>query len=355
MYSKPINVIGVMSGTSLDGLDLCLVSFDSDNYSKFKILNSKTFNYSSNWINKLSNAINLDEKDLNILDHEFGKLISNYINKFIAEIGSPKVNLVSSHGHTVFHKPEKGITKQIGNGEIIFKNINSSLICDFRTQDVELGGQGAPLVPIGDLNLFKEFKYCLNLGGFSNISIKKNISIKAFDICPVNTVLNYYSKKLGKPFDENGKLSEKGSVNVNLLKKLNSLDYYKLKGPKSLGIEYVNANILPIIDSYSINNHNVLKTFVEHITEQIKNSIKGNIENEKILVTGGGTYNKTIIKKLKSKLRCEVIIPEKQIINNKEALIFAYMGLLRFENKINCLKNVTGASRDHSSGKIFKS
>jgi len=175
MYSKPINVIGVMSGTSLDGLDLCLVSFDSDNYSKFKILNSETFNYSSNWINKLSNAINLDEKDLNILDHEFGKLISNYINKFIAEIGSPKVNLVSSHGHTVFHKPEKGITKQIGNGEIIFKNINSSLICDFRTQDVELGGQGAPLVPIGDLNLFKEFKYCLNLGGFSNISIKKII------------------------------------------------------------------------------------------------------------------------------------------------------------------------------------
>ena len=139
------------------------------------------------------------------------------------------------------------------------------------------------------------------------------------------------------------------------MKKLNSLDYYKLKGPKSLGIEYVNENILPLIDSYSINNHNVLKTFVEHITEQIENSIKGNIKNEKILVTGGGTYNKTIINKLKSKLRCEVIIPEKEIINNKEALIFAYMGLLRFDNKINCLKNVTGASRDHSSGKIFKS
>ena len=236
MYSKPINVIGVMSGTSLDGLDLCLVSFESDNYSKFKILNSETFNYSSNWTNRLSNAINLNEKDLNILDHEYGKLISNYINKFMVEIGGPKVNLVSSHGHTVFHKPEKGITKQIGNGEIIFNNINSSLICDFRTQDIELGGQGAPLVPIGDLNLFKEYKYCLNLGGFSNISIKKNKSIKAFDICPVNTILNYYSKKLGKPFDENGKLSEKGSVNVNLLKKLNSLDYYKLKGPKSLGI-----------------------------------------------------------------------------------------------------------------------
>ena len=186
-----------MSGTSLDGLDLCLVSFDSNNYSNFKILNSQTYNYSSDWINKLSNAINLREKDLNILDDEFGKLISTYINKFIIKIGSPKVDLVSSHGHTVFHDPEKGITKQIGNGEIIFNNTNINLICDFRTQDVELGGQGAPLVPIGDLNLFKNYKYCLNLGGFGNISIKKNKTIKAFDICPVNTVLNYYSKKLG--------------------------------------------------------------------------------------------------------------------------------------------------------------
>ena len=161
MYSKSINVIGIMSGTSLDGLDLCLVSFDSNNYSNFKILNSQTYNYSSDWVNKLSNAINLREKDLNILDDEFGKLISNYINKFLIKIGSPKVDLVSSHGHTVFHDPEKGITKQIGNGEIIFNKTNINLICDFRTQDVELGGQGAPLVPIGDLNLFENYKYCL--------------------------------------------------------------------------------------------------------------------------------------------------------------------------------------------------
>ena len=177
MYSKSINVIGIMSGTSLDGLDLCLVSFDSNNYSNFKILNSQTYNYSSEWINRLSNAINLKEKDLNKLDDEFGILISNYINNFIVNIGSPIIKLVSSHGHTVFHQPEKGITKQIGNGKLIFNNININLICDFRTQDVKLGGQGAPLVPIGDLHLFKNFKYCLNLGGFGNISIKKNKSI----------------------------------------------------------------------------------------------------------------------------------------------------------------------------------
>ena len=354
MYSKFINVIGIMSGTSLDGLDMCLVSFDNSDYSNFEIINSKTYNYSSYWSNRLSNAINQKEKELNILDNEFGKLISDYINKFIVEVGNPKVDLVSSHGHTIFHDPEKGITKQIGNGEIIFKNINTHLICDFRTQDVKLGGQGAPLVPIGDLDLFKDFKYCLNLGGFGNISIKKSKSVKAFDICPVNTVLNHYSKKLGQPFDENGKLSKKGVINVNLLDKLNSIEFYKLKGPKSLGIEYVNEKIIPLIDSFSINNHDILKTFIEHITKQIKISIMGNKENETILVTGGGAYNQTIIKKLKSKLKCEVIIPSKEIIDNKEALIFAYMGLLRFKNKTNCLMSVTGASKDHSSGKLYK-
>ncbi len=354
MYSKFINVIGIMSGTSLDGLDICLVSFDNSDYSNFKIIDSKTYNYSSYWTDRLSNAINLKEKELNTLDNEFGKLISDYINKFIVEIGNPKVDLVSSHGHTVFHNPKESVTKQIGNGEIIFKNINTHLICDFRTQDVELGGQGAPLVPIGDLKLFKEFKYCLNLGGFGNISIKYDNIIKAFDICPVNTVLNYFSKKLGYSYDENGKLSEKGIINKSLLKKLNSLEYYQFDGPKSLGIEYVNEKILPLINSFSINNHDILKTFVEHITLQIKGSIINNKENEKILITGGGTYNKTIINNLKNKLKCDVIIPEKKIIDNKEALIFAYMGLLRFNDQTNCLKSVTGASKDHSSGKLYQ-
>ena len=355
MYSNTINVIGAMSGTSLDGLDLCLVSFDCDNYTNFKILNSQTYNYSSEWINRLSNAINLKEKDLNKLDDEFGILISNYINNFIMNIGSPIIKLVSSHGHTVFHQPEKGITKQIGNGKLIFNNININLICDFRTQDVELGGQGAPLVPIGDLNLFENYKYCLNLGGFGNISIKKNKTIKAFDICPVNTILNYYSKKLGYPYDKNGKISEKGNINYKLLNKLNSLEYYKNEGPKSLGIEYVNEKVIPLIDSLSINNNNdVLNTYIEHITQQIKISIKNNKENESILVTGGGAYNQTIIKKLKNKLNCKVIIPKKEIVDNKEALIFAYLGLLRYNNKVNCLKTVTGAKKNHSSGLVFK-
>ena len=314
MYHNSINVIGIMSGTSLDGLDLCLVKFNNDDYSEFQIIKGLTYPYSKKWINKLTNSINLSNENLDLLDKEYGKLISDTINKFINDCGNPKINLVSSHGHTVFHDPKKGITKQIGNGSVIFDKTKISLICDFRTQDVELGGQGAPLVPIGDLNIFKNYKYCLNLGGFGNISIKKNNLIKAFDICPVNTVLNYYSKKLGYHYDKNGKFSEKGNVNYKLFNKLNSLEYYKTKGPKSLGIEFVNEKIIPLIDSFSVNNNDVLKTFIEHITEQINISIKENKENESILITGGGTYNQTIIKKLKNKLKCNVIIPEKKLL-----------------------------------------
>jgi len=160
---------------------------------------------------------------------------------------------------------------------------------------------------------------------------------------------------LGYPYDKNGKFSETGNVNYKLLNKLDSLEYYKIEGPKSLGIEFVNEKVIPLIDSFSINNKDILKTFIEHIAEQINISIKENKDNESILITGGGTYNQTIIKKLKNKLKCNIVIPEKKIIDNKEALIFAYMGLLRFNNKINCLKSVTGASKDHSSGKLFKS
>jgi anhydro-N-acetylmuramic acid kinase len=260
---------------------------------------------------------------------------------------------VSSHGHTVFHDPKNGITKQIGNGKIIFDNINTDFVYDFRSQDIKLGGQGAPLVPIGDLNLFKNYKYCLNLGGFSNISIKENDKIIAFDISPVNTVLNHYSKKLGFEYDKNGTLSKKGIVDIDLLKKLNKMKYYELQGPKSLGIEFVIQEVFPLIDSTLVNDCNILRTYIEHIATQLKKTINENNE-DKILITGGGAYNKTLIKVLKNKLRCNLVIPEKEIIENKEALIFAYLGLLRANNKINCLKSVTGASKNHSSGQIFR-
>ena len=342
-----------MSGTSLDGLDICFVSFKKSNYSKYNIINSKTYSYNEKWIEKLKNSIFLNKQELKKIDIEYGTLISNYLKEFISEFSIDKIDLISSHGHTVFHEPNKGKTLQIGDGKTINKIVKTDVVCDFRTQDVEYKGQGAPLVPIGDLDLFSNYKFCLNLGGFSNVSIKDNNKIKAFDICPVNTVLNHYSKKMGYTFDQDGVLSKKGTVNLDLLNQLNQMSFYNKLGPKSLGIEFVKSKVIPLIDSHILNPKDILRTYIEHISDQISKSI-GSYFNDRILISGGGTYNNTLIDSIKTKVKSKVIIPDSQIIDYKEALIFAYMGLLKSKEKINCLKSVTGAIKDHSSGKIFR-
>jgi len=353
MYNNSIYVIGLMSGTSLDGLDICFVSFKKSNYSKYNIINSKTYSYNEKWIEKLKKSIFLNKQELKKIDIEYGTLISNYLKEFISEFSIDKIDLISSHGHTVFHEPNKGKTLQIGDGKTINKIVKTDVVCDFRTQDVEYKGQGAPLVPIGDLHLFSNYKFCLNLGGFSNVSIKDNNKIKAFDICPVNTVLNHYSKKMGYTFDQDGVLSKKGTVNLDLLNQLNQMSFYNKLGPKSLGIEFVNSKVLPLTEKFSLKPEDVLITYIEHISHQINRTISGFSKN-KMLVTGGGTYNKTLIDSIKRKVKCKLVVPEKKIIDFKEAMIFAYMGLLKSKEKINCLKSVTGAIKDHSSGKIFK-
>mgnify|MGYP005620752483 FL=1 len=353
MYNNSIYVIGLMSGTSLDGLDICFVSFKKSNYSKYNIINSKTYSYNEKWIEKLKKSIFLNKQELKKIDIEYGTLISNYLKEFISEFSIDKIDLISSHGHTVFHEPNKGKTLQIGDGKTINKIVKTDVVCDFRTQDVEYKGQGAPLVPIGDLDLFSNYKFCLNLGGFSNVSIKDNNKIKAFDICPVNTVLNHYSKKMGYTFDQDGVLSKKGTVNLDLLNQLNQMSFYNKLGPKSLGIEFVKSKVIPLIDSHILNPKDILRTYIEHISDQISKSI-GSYFNDRILVSGGGTYNNTLIDSIKTKVKSKVIVPDSQIIDYKEALIFAYMGLLKSKEKINCLKSVTGAIKDHSSGKIFR-
>jgi len=353
MYNNSIYVIGLMSGTSLDGLDICFVSFKKSNYSKYNIINSKTYSYNEKWIEKLKKSIFLNKQELKKIDIEYGTLISNYLKEFISEFSIDKIDLISSHGHTVFHEPNKGKTLQIGDGKTINKIVKTDVVCDFRTQDVEYKGQGAPLVPIGDLHLFSNYKFCLNLGGFSNVSIKDNNKIKAFDICPVNTVLNHYSKKMGYTFDQDGVLSKKGTVNLDLLNQLNQMSFYNKLGPKSLGIEFVKSKVIPLIDSHILNPKDILRTYIEHISDQISKSI-GSYFNDRILISGGGTYNNTLIDSIKTKVKSKVIVPDSQIIDYKEALIFAYIGLLKSKEKINCLKSVTGAIKDHSSGKIFR-
>ena len=351
MIKKEVFVVGVMSGTSLDGVDLVYVKFDTNDYQNFKILKSNTVAYSSEWKNTLKQAILFSEKELEDLDVKYGIYLGEVISNFLKSNKILNVDFIASHGHTVLHQPEKGITLQVGSGKQIAKITDIKVICDFRTQDVNLGGQGAPLVPIGDELLFSNYDFCLNLGGFSNISYHKNGKRIAFDICPVNIVLNYYVNKLGFEFDESGEIASKGIINNELLRQLNSLEFYKTQPPKSLGLEWVQLHIFPLIDDLEVDISTILKTFVEHVAIQISKVI---YKNNSVLITGGGAFNTYLMNRIQFYSKNNIELPTSELINFKEALLFAFLGLLKNNNEINCLKSVTGARKNHSSGVVFK-
>ena len=344
-----------MSGTSLDGLDIAYCSFKLiENKWSFKINSSLTTNFTKQLLKELTESKSLNGLDLMKLHNELGNFIGVSIADFIKSnnIDRNKIDCIASHGHTVFHQPEINLTTQIGNGATISALTKLLVICDFRTTDVALNGQGAPLVPIGDKLLFSEYDYCINLGGIANLSYEENETIIAFDICPVNIVLNKLSVELGKPYDKNGDLAKSGKVNYALLEELNKLEYYKKTTPKSLGIEYIEAKVFPIIDSYKISSEDKLRTFVEHTSIQISNTIKS--INKKVLLTGGGTFNSFLAERIQSNTNNNVIITSNQIIDFKEALIFAFLGVLRLRKESNCLQSVTGATQNNIGGCIYQ-
>jgi len=343
--------IGLMSGTSLDGLDICFAQFEKENQDwAFEILKSETIPYSKNWGNQLRNSIHLSAEDLLELNSDYGFYLGKTVKNFINTHHLQHIDLISSHGHTVFHQPKKKFTLQIGDGRAIKIVTDIPVIYDFRSQDVLMGGNGAPLVPIGDELLFSAYDACLNLGGFSNISLRVNGSRIAFDIAPVNIVLNTLAQEFDREFDAHGDLARKGKINDDVLEKLNALPFYLQSHPKSLGIEWCHQNVFPLF--YGINSLDILSTFTEHVAEQIS-KVLHTYHVKKILVTGGGTYNQYLIEKIKEKAAdTEIIIPERQLIEFKEALIFAFMGVLRLNNETNVLASATGSRSDHSSGII---
>ena len=349
------NVIGTMSGTSLDGLDIAYCSFELINNSwSFSINVATTISFSIQLQKKLATSTKLSGLDLMKLNNELGNFIGDAVSNFIKSnnIIHTKIDCIASHGHTVFHQPEINLTTQIGNGANISSITKLPVVCDFRSTDVAIGGQGAPLVPIGDKNLFAAFDYCINLGGIANISYTKNTKRIAFDICPVNIVLNKLSLELNLPYDKNGEVAQSGETNNALLEELNKLNYYKKTPPKSLGIEQIGDTIFPIINNYQISTKDKLRTFVEHISIQISNTITS--ENKKVLLTGGGTFNSFLAERIKVNTNNNIIIPSKEIIDFKEALIFGFLGVLRLRNEVNCLKSVTGASADNIGGCIYQ-
>ena len=343
--------IGLMSGTSLDGLDIVSVEFivDEGNWN-YRILNSRTEEYPETLLKKVRAAINHPFENHDGLDLSLGEWMGNCVNKFVSDFGIV-ANYVASHGQTIYHNPSEGLTIQLGSGEVMAEITKLKVINDFRTKDVQLGGQGAPLVPIGDLLLFGDYKYCLNLGGIANISIK-NGGIKSFDVCICNAGLNTLSNKLGKPLDEGGKIGEGGKVLPDVLRAWNSLEYMSALPPKSLDASFFKNSMWSdkLFGKHTIED--CLRTIYEHIAFQIASVIE--YKNEKILVTGGGTLNNFLIKLMKENYGLNLFLPERELIDYKEAMIFAFMGLLRMRNEINVLSSVTGSDSDHSSGIIHE-
>mgnify|MGYP001188560191 CR=1 FL=1 len=350
MKDEWIYAIGLMSGTSLDGLDIAYVKFYNEDFSNFEIVSAETVDYSNFWTQRLQNAIHLDERQISELHREYGIFLGKETQNFIRKNSITNLHFIASHGHTVFHQPEKGITLQVGDGQQISNFTNCTVVSDFRTQDVLLGGQGAPLVPMGDQLLFSEYDACLNLGGFANISYKSNEQRIAFDICPVNIVLNHFSKKIGFDYDDKGGIASQGKLDTKLLSTLNDLAFYNISPPKSLGFEWVQQCIFPIIENNQLESSTILRTFSEHIAQQISRTIN---PFDHVLFTGGGVYNDFIISKIREYSPSKIIIPSTKIINYKEALVFALLGLLKTQRKVNCLSSVTGAKKNHSSGIIF--
>lgn len=352
MNQKYYRVLGVMSGTSLDGVDLALCHFlyDEKDQWSFTLEGAKTVPYPSRWRKILKEAIHYSPEQVKGLDRDYTKYLAQVIGQFMVRASIDSVDAICSHGHTLFHQPNEGYTLQIGNLPALAHLLKQTVVCNFRVQDVALGGQGAPLVPIGDRLLFGSYEFCLNLGGFANGSFEQGEHRIAYDICPVNVVLNYYAEKLGKAYDDEGKLAASGRLNEALFKALNAIPYYQQSAPKSLGMEWVQSEIFPLLERSGLDVLDVLRTYTEHIVYQLSLQFK---PDQKVLVTGGGAYNSFLIGRLRRLVPNEIILPNTEIIEFKEALVFAFLGVLKLRGEVNCLASVTGAPQDHSSGYIY--
>ena len=350
-----------MSGSSMDGLDIAFAEFtETGGKWSFEIIAANCVEYEMEWLHQLNAAANMSAKDYLFLNTAYGHYIGNKINNFIVLNDlQHRVNLVASHGHTVFHFPNKKMTAQLGDGAAIAAAVKLPVVNDLRSIDIAFGGQGAPIVPIGDKLLFGTYTYLLNLGGIANMSVNKEGNYIAFDICAANKILNFLALKLGLPYDAEGALAAKGKINDVLLQQLNALDYYKISGPKALDNSYGINMVLPIIEKANLITEDALATYTEHIIQQIKAAILNNNSsaiNPQLLVTGGGAFNTFLVQKLKEgllPLQILVVVPDSTVVKFKEALIMALIGILRWREETNVLATVTGASQNSIGGALW--
>lgn len=357
MHKNQYSAIGLMSGTSLDGLDIAYVHFRfEDEAWEFELINAISLDYEKAMRQKLKDTINMSALDLLTFNVEYGQWLGQQVHDFVAT-KNVKVDFVASHGHTVFHQTDKRLTYQIGDGQELANASGLMVVNDFRSLDVSLGGQGAPLVPIGDALLFKQYDYCLNLGGIANISFEQDGKRQAFDITVANMLLNHLVGKIGKDYDDNGDLARSGSKDESLFDQLNKLEYCLKPFPKSTGYEWFLEQVLPIVENSPASIVDKLCTTVHHLAYQINKQIPNQEvkTSKRMLSTGGGTKNRFLFETIQAYLdnNIELVNPGNAVIDFKESIVFALMGVLKLRSTTNCLASVTGASSDNSGGYMY--
>ncbi len=351
--NKSYKVLGIMSGTSFDGIDFCLSEFKFfNNKWAFKILASSTIEYSVEWKNKILNIEDAKGADLMQLHFEYGHFLGEKSTYFL-ETHEETVDLIASHGHTIFHQIDRGFTFQLGHGAAIAARSAIPTVSDFRSLDVALGGEGAPLVPFGDQELFSDYKCCVNIGGIANLSFQKGDQSIAYDLAPANMVLNYlYQKEFQGEFDLDGEKSKSGKIVPDLYNRLKALPYYAQISPKSIGKEWVFENVIPILDQHRASTVDKLYTFSKQLCFEIAQAILENGLQNSVLITGGGAKNKFLMQLIKEE---GITVKEvsTEIVDFKEALLFAFLGLNRYLGLENTLQSVTGASKNSCGGSVF--
>lgn len=357
-HKASYNIIGLMSGTSLDGLDLVAATFRRDDHGwRYEVVASKTHSYDDQWKQLLRDVHHFDLEKAMELHMAYGKYLGEVASEFILEHHlSGLIDAIASHGHTVLHAPDKGYTFQLGHGASIAAASRLRVVSDLRSMDVALGGQGAPIVPIGERYLFPGYRTFINIGGITNISFHKKDVVQAYDICPGNTPLNLLALLMGTAYDKDGEMARSGQIVPELVGKLEAFSFYDRDIPRSLHTYQIVQEFMPVIDMAPGSVQDKLHTVTEHIASQIAGHLEMYIpesyRKEPVLVTGGGALNHYLIERLLALAQFEIAIPDREVVEYKEALIMAFIALLRLEGEVNCLRSVTGASRDSVGGAL---
>lgn len=358
-------VIGLMSGSSLDGLDIVLVHLqESAGTWQYDIRAAACYPYEAEWTERLRGAVHLNAEAYCRLHAEYGHYLGRAVRRFLREKGMElQADLIASHGHTTFHEPAAGMTAQLGDGAAIAAETDMAVVSDLRALDVALGGQGAPIVPVGEKLLFPGHRIFLNLGGIANVSFHGEDRTTAFDVCPANGLLNSLAAALGRPYDEEGQLARAGRLDTDLLEALNVLDYYRMPAPKSLANSFGTDTVLPLVGTRALSVQGKLRTCVEHIAVQVRNATAALLPQPldpaaalPLLVTGGGAFNRFLVERLSAllgEIGVAVEVPAPEVVAYKEALIMALLGALRWRERHTILASVTGARRDSIGGALW--